>query len=339
MTNQHGDDYQGTLKANFSSNVWYGADNTELYRHLSGLMIKTTRYPEIEAESLKAVLAETHKLKPSQLSTGNGSIDIIYRITQAFRGMKSIIVTPSFSEYSKACTVNGHEIKLCHREDLLIEIDTFQPDLVWLCNPNNPDGYCFDRLELQVAFYKYPKVTFIVDQSFIDFTLQETLPATCIHEFPNLILVYSLTKRYTIPGLRIGYVIASETTICQLERYKIPWSVNTLAIEAGKYILTRKDNSFDLKVWLYETIRFQQEINRIGVFETVPTRTPFFLVKLLRGKAIDLKDFLLKAGILIRDATDFQCNGNEMIRLNTLSMAQNNLLTDKLKTWAQQFSL
>jgi len=64
MTNQHGDDYQGTLKANFSSNVWYGADNTELYRHLSGLMIKTTRYPEIEAESLKAVLAETHKLKP-----------------------------------------------------------------------------------------------------------------------------------------------------------------------------------------------------------------------------------------------------------------------------------
>ena len=340
MTNQHGDDYQGTLNANFSSNVWYGADNTELYHHLSRLLIKTTRYPEMEAESLKAVLAETCKLKSDQLSTGNGSIEIIYRIAQAYRGRKSIIVTPSFSEYSKACTVNGHEIKLCHREDLLIEIERFKPDLVWLCNPNNPDGYCFDIHELQVAFYTYPLITFIVDQSFIDFTLKETLTATSIHEFPNLILLYSLTKRYTIPGLRIGYVIASETIIRQLDRYKIPWSVNTMAIEAGKYILTRKkDNLFNLKAWLNETIRFQQEINRIGIFETVSTQTPFFLVKLLKGKAADLKDFLLKEGILIRDATNFHDHEAEMIRLNTLSIDQNNLLIDKLKTWAQHLSI
>ena len=333
MTNEHGDDFQGTLKANFSSNVWYGADNTALYNHLSISLIKTTRYPEPNAESLQTLIANMQNLQSTQISIGNGSIDIIYRIAQAYRGKKSIIVSPTFSEYSKACTINQHTIKLCYRENLSIEIDKFQPDLVWLCNPNNPDGACFDRKELQAIFYTYPQVTFVVDQSFIDFTLQETLPATSIREFPNLILIYSLTKRFSIPGLRIGYVIASESVILQLNHYKIPWSVNTLAIEAGKFILNKQVDSFDLKLWLTETIRFQSEIDKIGCFKTRPSQTPFFLVELTNGKAADLKTFLLEEGILIRNATNFENNGMEMIRLNTLSREQNNLLINTLKAW------
>ena len=338
MTNEHGDEYQGVLKANFSSNVWYGADNTELYRHLSDILPSTSRYPEVDAESLRVLIAGRQKVNPSQVSTGNGSVEIIYRIAQAFHGRKSIIVSPSFSEYSKACVVNGHSVLHCYRENLLVEIDKYQPDLVWLCNPNNPDGYCFDRKELQAALYTYPQVTFVIDQSYVDFTLQETLPATSILEFPNLILLHSLTKRYAIPGLRIGYVLAQEPIIRQLEQFTIPWSVNTLAIEAGKYILNRPDTSFDLESWLNETTRFQQEINQIGIFKTLPTRTPFFLVEILKGKTCSLKDYLLSEGILIRDATNFGYNGKEMMRLNTLSKDQNDLLVTKLRIWKQKLS-
>ena len=338
MTNEHGDEYQGVLKANFSSNVWYGADNTELYRHLSDILPSTSRYPEVDAESLRVLIADRQKVNPSQVSTGNGSVEIIYRIAQAFHGRKSIIVSPSFSEYSKACIVNRHSVLHCCRENLLVEIDKYQPDLVWLCNPNNPDGYCFDRKELQAALYTYPQVTFVIDQSYVDFTLQETLPATSILEFPNLILLHSLTKRYAIPGLRIGYVLAQEPIIRQLEQFTIPWSVNTLAIEAGKYILNRPDTSFDLEFWLSETTRFQQEINRIGIFKTWPTHTPFFLVEILEGKTCSLKDYLLSEGILIRDATNFDYNGKEMMRLNTLSKDQNDLLVTKLRIWKQKLS-
>ena len=338
MTNEHGDEYQGVLKANFSSNVWYGADNTELYRHLSDILPSTSRYPEVDAESLRVLIADRQKVNPSQVSTSNGSVEIIYRIAQAFHGRKSIIVSPSFSEYSKACIVNRHSVLHCCRENLLVEIDKYQPDLVWLCNPNNPDGYCFDRKELQAALYTYPQVTFVIDQSYVDFTLQETLPATSILEFPNLILLHSLTKRYAIPGLRIGYVLAQEPIIRQLEQFTIPWSVNTLAIEAGKYILNRPDTSFDLEFWLSETTRFQQEINRIGIFKTWPTHTPFFLVEILEGKTCSLKDYLLSEGILIRDATNFDYNGKEMMRLNTLSKDQNDLLVTKLRIWKQKLS-
>jgi threonine-phosphate decarboxylase len=338
MANQHGDDYHGILKANFSSNVWYGADNTELYRHLSAILPDTRRYPEMEAESLRDLLAGMLALDSSHISIGNGSIDIIYRIAQAFRGEKSIIVSPSFSEYSYACSVNDHQLMLCYRENLLIEIDKFQPDLVWICNPNNPDGYCFDRKELQVLFYTYPQVTFILDQSFVEFTLQETLAARSVLEFKNLILIYSLTKRYTIPGLRVGYVVASECTISKLDKFRIPWSVNTMAIEAAKYMLNRQDTSFELKSWFTETIRFQREINRIGIFKALPTHTPFFLVEILKGKTYDLKSYLLSEGILIRDATNFESNEKEIIRLNTLSREQNDLLINKLRTWKKNLS-
>lgn len=339
MKSLHGDDYQGKLKANFSSNVWHNADNSGLYNHLSDMLPTTRRYPEMEAESLKTSLANTHTLKPAQLSIGNGSIEIIYRIAQAHRGKKSLIVSPTFSEYSKACTINEHEIRLCNRENLHTKLNDFQPDLVWLCNPNNPDGFCFEVKDLQTYFNQYPKITFIIDQSFIDFTLQPTLGATSIFEFPNLILIYSLTKRYNIPGLRVGYVISSESTIKQLDRYKIPWSVNTLAIEAGKYILNQKDNSFNLKAWLTETNRFQTEINKVGIFEAIPTQTPFFLVKLLKGKADDLKKFLLPQGLLIRDASNFNYEKDELIRLNTLTASENNLLIEKLIEWKHTLSL
>jgi threonine-phosphate decarboxylase len=335
MINQHGDDYPGTLKANFSSNVWYAADHTELYQHLSGVLPSTCRYPEIEAESFKEALAGKLAVDASLISIGNGSIDIIYRIAQAYRGKKSIIVSPTFSEYSSACMVNEHTVLPCNRENLFVEIDKFQPELVWICNPNNPDGYCYDRKELQVLFYTYPQVTFIIDQSFVEFTLHETLAADAVLEFNNLVLIYSMTKRYTIPGLRVGYVIAPDIIIKKIDQYKIPWSVNTLAIEAGKYILDRNDTSFDLASWLAETIRFQQGIDSIGIYKSIPTCTPFFLVEILKGKASDLKGYLLSEGILIRDATNFGYGTRELMRLNTLSKDQNDLLLDKLRIWNQ----
>jgi len=120
---------------------------------------------------------------------------------------------------------------------------------------------------------------------------------------------------------------------------KIPWSVNTLAIETGKYILNMQDTTFDLKSLLNEKYRFQKEINRLDIFNAQDTHTPFFLVEILKGKTCDLKDFLLTEGILIRDATSFENNGKEIMRLNTLSKDQNDLLITKLNIWKLNLSL
>jgi len=214
-------------------------------------------------------------------------------------------------------------------------LEHFKLDLVWLCNPNNPDGNCMDINYLKVLLETYPQVMFIIDQSFAEFTLSKTLVANSVLKYSNLILIYSLTKRYAIPGLRIGYVAACKSTITELEQYRIPWSVNILAIEAAKYLLSQNErNHFELKAWISESIRFQTEINKIGIYKTIPSKTPFFIVQLIQGKTTDLKEFLLKNGLLIRDANNFEYEDyGELIRLNTLTKVENNALIDKLTEW------
>jgi threonine-phosphate decarboxylase len=339
MINGHGDDIQTELIANFSSNVWYGADNSGLYQHLSAALPYICRYPEADAHSLKLVLATQNGVEPSQIIVCNGSTEAFYLIANAFSGKKSLIVAPTFSEYADACKIHNHAVYQTTRQNLTENIERLQPDLVWICNPNNPDGHCFTVAELIQLFYSFPQSTFIIDQAYIDFTLTEANLIPDLHCFKNLIVVQSLTKRFAIPGLRLGYIVSSEKNVNKIEKYKMPWSVNSIAIEAGKHILNAENNDFKLESWLKETNDLQQHINNLENFKTIQTQTPYFLIKLKSGKANNLKSFLLKEKILIRDATNFDGLQGEYIRICTLSTELNNLLLLNLKLWSQSIIL
>ncbi len=335
MTAGHGDDYQGELVANFSSNVWYGADNRELYSHLQQVLPQTVRYPEADARSLQLLLAKHHHTEVGCLALFNGSAEAIYRLAQHFAGSRSLVVSPTFSEYAGACRVFGHTVTEAPRTGLTERIETEKPQLVWLCNPNNPDGYCFPKAELLQLSASFPEIRFIIDQAYAHFSEHEPLSAAEAVEAGNITLIHSLTKRYAIPGLRLGYLVAGAEQISLYERFRIPWSINTLAIEAGCFILNNRQNDFPLREWLNEARRLQREIAQIGPFEPLPSETPFFLVKLHKGDSAGLKDFLLKKKILIRNANNFAGLSGETIRLNTLSLEQNNLLIENLKEWNQ----
>lgn len=333
MIKGHGDDYQGELEANFSSNVWYGAENTALNQHLCGAIHKIIRYPEADAASLKLALSEKNKIYSSQIIVCNGSTEAFYLIAQAYAGCNSMIVTPTFSEYADACKMHLHNVIMTNRSNLDQDISIYQPDLIWMCNPNNPDGYCFSSSYLKNLIAKYPHSVFIIDQAYTDFTFEETLLANEVNNFANLILIQSLTKRHAIPGLRLGYMMASEKLILKLKQFLIPWSVNTLAIEAGKFITESKYSEFSLTKWIYESKVLQLEINNIGSFELIKSQTPYFLVKLKKGTAKELKAYLLEHKILIRDATNFEGLQGEYIRICAQASNQNELLTAKLKEW------
>ena len=333
MKNDHGDDVQGELKANFSSNIWYGADNSALYKHLASKLPTIRRYPEFEAESLKEMLAQKHNIDKNQLVLFNGSIESLYNIAQAYQGQKSLIITPTFSEYEKACLLNKHKIRKCEARNIEKSMAKFEPNLVWICNPNNPTGYHIDANYLRTLFQKHTQTIFIIDQSYADFCSQKAITTKEVSQLSNIILIHSFTKRYSIPGLRIGYITAPEQIIHKVNTYSIPWAVNTLAIEAAKYILQNNTTELNLTKWLADSAEFQKKINAIGLFECLPSDTPFFLVKLLKGRSSDLKDFLLVHGILIRNATNILNNNTEYIRLISLSEFENTLLIEKLIEW------
>ncbi len=334
MINGHGDEYVGELEANFSSNVWYGADNSALYKHLYSQMHTIERYPDTEVCSLKQPLSKKNKIATTQLLICNGSTEAFYLIANAFSGSTSLIVTPTFSEYADACKMHKHMVQCTNYKNLTIDIETSKPNLVWICNPNNPDGYCLETDEIKQLLLSYPKSIFVMDEAYIHFTQQKVCMVDELQNHSNLIIIQSLTKRYAIPGLRLGYIMTSETLIAKVSLFRMPWSVNTLAIEAGKFILENDTNEFQLVSWLNECNLLKKSIDLLHCFDTIPSKTPYFLVKLKMGKASDLKTFLLNYKILVRQATNFEGLQGEYIRICTLSEEKNDLLINKLNEWS-----
>lgn len=332
MKELHGDDYQGAIKANFSSNIWYGADHAPLCLYLTSLLPTISRYPEQEAHTLKNILSLHLGLDLSSIAVGNGSTELIYLLATVYRESKTLVVIPTFSEYRAACISQKHSLIYCTIGRLEETMQTENPSLVWICRPNNPDGSICSIQLLEKLILSYPETLFIVDQSYADFTETESIPPHWIDTFANLVLLHSLTKRYAIPGLRLGYCISSATVIQKINQIQMPWSVNTLAIEAGKYLL-ENGAEFPLKDWLIERDRLMQEIDQLSSLQTVKSNTPFFLVKMKVGKAANLKRFLLDKELLVRDATSFEGLNGEYIRINTLSKYQNNLLLTALTEW------
>ena len=140
-----------------------------------------------------------------------------------------------------------------------------------------------------------------------------------------------MTKRFAIPGLRLGYIVASSSIIRGLRSIKMPWSVNALALEACRWLLFNA-SSFDMQAFLNESQRFRSAINAIEGFEALPTQTHFFLVKCQHWDSLELKSLLLqKYGILIRSCHNFQGLDNSYIRLATQSQKENNFLVDCLQ--------
>lgn len=337
----HGDDLYNApneVKQNFSSNVWHGANLEKLKEHLISQFDKITCYPEPDAATLKRLLARRYEVTEQNITITNGSIAAFYLIAQAWKGSKSMIAIPSFSEYEDACRLHDHEVDFFPMKDDISDLSLEGYDFCWICNPNNPDGHLIQRGELLSFIAANRQTTFVIDQAYVSFTTEPLLKATDIKANPNLILVQSISKAYKVPGLRIGYIIASDHITKQLARYIIPWSINALAIEASKYILIHPAQfTLPIRKWQRETAEFIYQLNKIEEVEVIPTGTTFFLVRLKKGTAADLKKYLLEQhGILIRDASNFRGLDESYFRLSTRTSEANNQLVEALKEWMKQ---
>ncbi len=339
MIKGHGDDaykYGKKMKANFSSNVYNKVNIEGLKAHLCKCMNEIGSYPEPEPYSLEAKLATSKDLNSKEVCVTNGATEAIYLIAQAFRGADTAILQPTFSEYADACRIHGHNVRSVFslpdkKEAYLLpkEIQT-----LWLCNPNNPTGKVYDIDHLQMVIEHNPKVCFIIDQSYEFFTLAKTFGAKEAAGFPNLLLLHSMTKRYAIPGLRLGYITGKAALLQRLRNHRMPWSVNQLAIEAGLYLLDNPQEApIDLQAYLEETKRLRSNLKRLGI-EVLETQTHFMLASLREGKASDLKDYLAKEhGILIRDASNFEGLDERFFRIATQTSKENDLLVAAISQW------
>lgn len=332
MIKGHGDDlykHQVEIRANFSSNVYNATDRTRLLTHLSSILERIGSYPEPEPYSLEVGLADYHGLAADNMSVTSGATEAIYLIAHAFQNSFSTIVAPTFSEYADACRMYGHRLDFV----LNPEDSSLDSDLVWLCNPNNPTGRVWNADSLKQLIRERPSTIFVVDQSYEYFSLAEVLDIERSVEIPNLILLHSLTKRFAIPGLRLGYITAYPRLIEKIRTCRMPWSVNALAIAAGEFLVREGfPQALSLPNLHAEAFNLKEAINSMSSFDVEPTDTHFMLIHCLSHKAIDLKTILLEQyGLLVRDASNFEGLDAHCIRVATQTHEQNTWLIEALR--------
>ena len=337
MIEGHGDDlykYGKKIVSNFSSNVYNRIDHSGLYHRLNERLSTICSYPEPMPYSLESEIARRYSLTPRQVCVTNGATEAIYLIAQVFQGRISAVLGPTFSEYADACRVHRHKVKPFYSLDALPE----DAELVWICNPNNPTGEVRNKEDLKALVDSHPDKLFIFDQSYEYFTLKSLLGIKEAASFPNVILLHSMTKQYAIPGLRVGYFTASEGLTDDVRCRRMPWSVNSLAIEAAKYLLEEGDGiSADIPQLLAERERLTNLLLATGMLEIWPTDTHYMLIKLRMGKAAALKDFLaVNHGILIRDASNFEGLDERFFRIATQTPEENDKLVKAISKWMEQ---
>jgi threonine-phosphate decarboxylase len=346
MIEGHGDDgwkYKAALRADFSSNVYYGALDGGLREHLRGAIDAVTHYPEAGALTLQTAAAAALSVSRDSVLVTNGATEAIYLIAQAFRdelpgafhgllngplhGPSVTVVGPTFAEYEDACVLQGMEVRRVVWEEL---VAAPLEGLVFVCNPNNPTGRALAAEELVGLADRWSGALFVVDESYIDFTLAgSVLGAGRL----NIVVLRSLTKSCRIPGLRIGFLVGPEAMIARVARYKMPWSVNRVAIEAGLYIFQhRKDFVVPVESLLAATAEWRRELAEATGWMVWDSDTHYFLMETPAAvTAARLKGHLVsRYGLLIRDAANFKGLGPHHFRVACQAPEQNSLLTKAL---------
>jgi len=333
----HGDDsyrYGDKVKMDFSTNLPRFADTSAVKAHLASRLSLIDTYPEPEARELEALIASQAGITANSVMVTAGATEAIYLIAQLYRGWASIIPQPTFTEYADACKMHGHILSYYDNDDMEL---LPEQRLYWLCNPNNPTGNVMLKALMTHVIREHRQWVFVVDQSYEDYTLKSMLQPREMTDCHNLILIHSMTKKYCIPGLRLGYITASPIIIDRLRLLRQPWTVNALAIEAGRFLIENNIQVIaDKHAYLEEARRLHDELNATKGLMLMDSDTNFMLAYIERSSARRLKQWLIdNYGILIRDASNFHGLDNRCFRVSAQTPRENNILIAALREYTK----
>lgn len=295
--------------------------------------------PESGSESLCALFAEKNRISKETVLAGNGTTEFIYAVPAAFGCQRAVIINPTYADYATACQWAGVPAE----SFILDPASGFRLDpaalaerltggeLVFLCNPNNPTGVLTPSAELAALARSKPETLFLVDESYLPFTREPSL--LTLGQPENLLVLFSASKIYGIPGLRLGFLAGSAARIAKLGQRVKPWGVNRLAQLAGEYALRHGDS------YQEEVIRFvESERPRVVArLAALPGVAPFagaanFILSRLTGavRAPELKAALLRERIMIRDCSNFATLDDRYFRISLKDQTINDHALSKI---------
>ncbi|MFO7728558.1 MAG: cobyric acid synthase [Desulfonatronovibrio sp.] len=301
---------------------------------------KTRHYPDPGSSELVKCAAAHFNIQPEMVAAANGATELLDVVPRVVQCRKAVIPAPAYAGYAESALKNDLPIKYVLSAGKsgrifpdIEEINSYisPQSLVFLGRPNNPTGHLPDCGKLKSLIADNRQAFFVIDESFLDFTFERTL---ALSDLPNLLIVYSLTKFYALPGLRLGLCMGRPDLIKRLSGYISPWSVNSLAQEAGLFCL--KDSVFQQKTRESTAALktgFTQKLKHVSWLDVAGGEANFLLCRINDGRfsALELAGRLMREKILIRPAHDFQGLDNSWFRLAVKSSQDNAFLCSCLE--------
>ncbi len=321
----------------------------ECTREVTQTALKTFhRYPDDTYQSfrqaVKDFLVQFHgiHLEPSTIIPGNGSIELI-RLLLLFvaftqRAPSALIPQPTFSEYAHQAELFGiHVARIPHSSLFEMPAGNLRHyDVVFFCNPNNPTGRLRKRDVLQPLLKKCKEAEtlLVMDEAFIELADPRESMVTYVTDYPNLLIIRSLTKIFAVPGLRAGFGVAHSHLSRCLDRFRPPWNMNTCAAVAGRFLL-REERFFvqeSLKKITEERAFLEEHLSRLGL-PCYSGKANFILFDTrARGvTAAELVERMLEWNIVLRDASLFHGLSKWHVRTAVKSRPENEQLLDGLQ--------
>lgn len=335
---QHGGDIYGIqgIDLDFSINLHPAGMPAQIKEAIIANVDCYDVYPDPYCRELATRVAELRQLNPSWFCFGNGAADLIFRLFFALRPRRLLTLAPTFSEYEEAAAQVGSEIVRFYLKpeddfrlgsEILAQI-TAGTDLVFLCNPNNPNGLLTEP-ELMLELVRHcaaQGAVLAVDECFMPFTSGRSLQDQ-IAEFDNLIIFRAFTKIFAMAGLRLGYVMCSNLELInRLRLITQPWAVSTVAQIAALAALQIPD-------WIADTVALvAAERSRVAAalaglgLNVFPSDANY----LLFSSETPLFEPLLSRGILIRSCANYYGLDENYYRIGLKSKNKNIYLLDQL---------
>ena len=271
-------------------------------------------YPDPECLELTEALSKATGVAMNRIVIGNGTTELIHLLIRVCAGFTDSVAvfTPTFGEYETAARhlgVNLSSLPASKYDGFTWNMDavhrlikTRDPDLVFLCNPNNPTGRYLTMNEVTGVAQAIGNGILVIDDSYLAFTEQPWDTAQLLSR-KNVLILHSMTKEYAMAGLRLGYALCPEPVARALMTHKPSWSVNAAAQAVGIAALTDQDHLDRGRKCIDEGKAFLTSELRSRGLPVVPSSANFFLLHV--DNASTFRRQLLTEGICVRDCSSF----------------------------------
>ena len=205
-------------------------------------------YPDDNYTQLKEAIVNYIGCKIENISVGNGSSELLDLCVKTFVDTNELILSldPTFSMYSiYSKIVNSRYIGAGEGNDFTINVDDIiksieenDPKLTIICNPNNPTGTTIKRDDV-LRIVKSTNNVVIVDEAYMEFSNESVVDE--IENYDNLIVVKTMSKAFSMAGIRTGYLIANEELVKTIEKVRPPYNLNSISALLATKALKQKD--------------------------------------------------------------------------------------------------